>query len=139
VKKYVPARELLAEVGQVFTAQHSLNGYQREKHPLELALVVLLRGRNYLGLELTLTFPGSRGVKFAAGSRAQAYAEFSAPVRVAARQLGELHAFAGPDKRFSTVDRALLKAAGRCFARFLTGPGKGLTHHLGEDFQARAR
>ena len=138
MKKYLQARELLAEVEQVFANRHSLDGYQVDKHPLELALVVLLRGRNYVGLELTLEFPGKRGVKFATGSHAGVHAEFRVPVRVAARRLGELHAFTGPQKRFSTEDRVLLKEAGRRIARFLTGPGKYFVHHLGEDFQASA-
>ena len=135
MKKYLQARDLLAEIEQVFPNRHSLEGYEIAKHPLETALVLLLHGRNFLGVELTLDFPGKGGIKFAAGSRAGAHAECAAPVRVASHSFGKLNAFR--DKSLSGQDRVLLKEAGRRIALFLaSGQGKHLIQHLREHAQA---
>jgi hypothetical protein len=138
VKTYRKASDLLAEVKQAFASRRTLEGDRPIPHPLENALLAVLAGRHYSGLELALDVGEGHGLEFSLGSDNNAASTIAAPVRLGARQFGELRAFNRRENAFPLQDRVLLKELARGIALFLTGPGKKILRRAHEQSASAA-
>ncbi|MFB3915801.1 MAG: hypothetical protein ACE14M_03670 [Terriglobales bacterium] len=128
MKRYCPARRLLAEIEEALEAR-----YSPRSQPVEEILRILQEGRNYsyAAVVLALEFKEQQGkahicqTRADVGHQADVYqVRMEVPIKLPGLMLGMLHVETQRNAGFSGIDRTLLTQVAARLARFLATNGK---------------